>query len=181
MMQKRKKITLQLFLNFSRIFSKVLLTWFLVKDMDLRWSLNRFGECLEFVVWQNSFFTALFTCSPGSLHFAVEMKSQRWAWGAGGWREQREPSWQSGDPVWPPWWCPCWTAWWWPSWPTWQQCPAGLKQRPRPRVPSDSLFHLELFIWKRWQYAAYRAELRSSRKSEWSLSGPKMCSQLAKN
>ena len=30
-------------------------------------------------------------------------------------------------------------------------------------------------------YAAYRAELRSFRKSEWSLSGPKMCSRLAKN
>ena len=100
-------------------------------------------------------FILLLLYSPGSFHFAVEMKSQRWAWVAVGWRERTEPSWQRRGPVWPPWWCPCWTACWWPSWPTWQQCPAGLQQRPRPRVPSYSLhtvFHLELFIWKRWPY-----------------------------
>ena len=54
-MQTRKKIIFKFFLNFSRIFSKVLLTWSLVKDMNLRWGLHRFGECLEFVVWQSSF------------------------------------------------------------------------------------------------------------------------------
>ena len=98
-------------------------------------------------------FILLLLYSPGSFHFAVEMKSQRWAWVAVGWRERTEPSWQRRCPVWPPWWCPCWTACWWPSWPTWQQCPAGLKQRPRPPVPSYSpptVFHLELFKWKRW-------------------------------